>query len=214
MIRHSLAALAVWLATAMQPSTAQSDPMPVNPPKAASLAPVELSDFIADIVPNNGMESLEWDYLADGPIVWITDGNTSTGSATIRQGAVRIRVQGKIATVLKQRKEEQAWAVTLGTNGNPNVGPKWIAIGDQCFGSIYGDCTYEPSQVLTSPKIVSDRKLCNGRFNGNPEVHEITIKDKRPVLIAFKSDGGSGGIMQFVAIHPVSAAADLCKPIP
>lgn len=198
---------------AAQPSASpMTADLAVFPRRAAHLLPVELAEFVADVVPTHGFDGLTWDYLLDGPIEWITDGLDYRAGRTSRGGLVRIRIQGKRATVLRERREEEAWAVDISTTGNPNRGPKAIALTVECFGAAFEGCIFSPSDALASPR-TRHKLLCTGRpLSLDAEVYEINVSNKAPALLAYFSSGGSGGVFQRLEIHPVEDRQSLCSP--
>src|ERR1019366_6274596 len=148
----------------------------VFPRSAAHLKPRELADFVADIVPGAGFASFNWAYLSDGGILWITEGLNYGQSETIREGLARIRVNGRPSTRLRRRREELAWTLSLVSEGNPKFGPEYLRLeiglppAGVCFGTLDDGCDFTASDALASRRI-AHQMLCEGQFNGNPEVY-------------------------------------------
>jgi hypothetical protein len=197
----------------------QSQTLEVFPQPASKLPAIELSEFIAMLIPSSGFEHLDWDYFSDGPVRWITDGFASDDAVdeTTRDALVRVRVRGKASTVLKQRREELAWTLSLVTKGNPKFGPTFIRlepgqlVGDgQCFGTLYGGCTFKPEDAIGSPHVRAEL-LCEYEFNGHPGVYRLEENGRPPVLLAYFLGGGSGGESSELEIHPVEDATELCQ---
>lgn len=70
-----------------------------------------------------------WDDLLQAPVSWISDGFTTTAAGLLfRDGLARVRVNGRVSTVLKHVKEELPWTVEMDTTGNENFGPQEISI--------------------------------------------------------------------------------------
>jgi hypothetical protein len=199
-----------------QPTTDSRTRLKVFPRSAEHLQPIELPEFIASIVPEHAFGGMTWDYLSNGPIVWITNGYERNKAETYRRGMVRIRVQGVPSTTLRQQREELAWTLSLVTNDPPKFGPRFLRLeigfpdAVNCFGDLDEGCAFTPSQALESSRIISNL-LCPFHFNGNPGVYEIRVDKKEPVLLAYFNSGGSGGSISEIEIHPFENREALCS---
>jgi hypothetical protein len=206
---------------------------PVFPRIAEKVQPVELSEFIANAVPENGVEKIGWDYLSNSSIVWVSNGYENYGGTeTWREGLVRIRVGGVASTVLRQKKEELAWSISLVTDGPPKFGPTFIKIepgfdvseqvakqlgGDLtngnsgiCFGELFTGCDFTAARALASHRIRSTL-VCKGEFNVKPDVYEIRVGNKPPALLTYSWGGGSGGSSADIELHPLADKEALCS---
>jgi hypothetical protein len=201
----------------------------VFPEAARKLSPVELSEFVADVLPKNGIEGFDWDYFSSGPIEWITDGySNSGGETTQRVGLVRIRVGGVPSTVLRKREQELAWSLSFVTDSEPKFGPEYIRIEPGfddaqlvgldstdgqpgiCFGALFNGCDFKIAEALASHRI-KYKKLCEGDVNLSPDVYEIKVEKKSPALLAYFSSGGSGGASAAIELHSLKDREVLCQ---
>ncbi len=66
------------------------------------LPPIELTDFIYEVLPVDGFSKIGWDYLVDHPAIsWQTDGTESNNVAMRREGVVRLSHMGAMPKVLR-----------------------------------------------------------------------------------------------------------------
>src|ERR1700759_1995529 len=95
-----------------------------------TLPVVELADLVAEALPANGSDNLDWGYMTDNPLIqWKSEGiEHHGGEATFRTGVVRVVVSGTISQVLKQKWQALAWTFTLTTLEPAKFGPKYIVI--------------------------------------------------------------------------------------
>jgi hypothetical protein len=124
------------LLTANADAQAPAASLEVFPREAAQLTPMELGDFIAYVLPKEGLDTLSWDYLVDGRLKWITDGIEEGTGENSRTALVRLRLQGAPAVILRQVREELAWTFKLVTEGNPKFGPTFLRLSVDCFGDL------------------------------------------------------------------------------
>jgi hypothetical protein len=196
--------------------------MPVYPRDAADLPVTNLSDLVVAVIPAHGFNGLGWDDMIDSPMIrWTTDGVTVTGtSAALRQGLVRVRVDGKPSTTIHQVREELAWTVTLGTYGPEKFGPQWISVEpgvephDQCFGALDDGCTFSSAQALAAPTLTKQLICDVAEFGGQTQVYSVTASGKAPVLLIHTTSGGSGGSSSSIEIRPLSDRTVACKSSP
>ena len=95
----------------------------VWPPQAQGLRPVELTQLLGLVISTPG-RTLRWDMLQGGQIRWVTPGIESAGRMSARRGFARVRVRGRVSTVLRQQTDELAWSVVLETAGLAGKGPR------------------------------------------------------------------------------------------
>jgi hypothetical protein len=197
--------------------TGPSDTLPVFPPTAKNLPRVELADLVTLVLPPKGFENLGWDYLANArAIAWQTQGVETDNDASYRRGIVRVGVSGKTATVLHQIREELAWTLTLGTDGNEKFGPKSISIqigafpDDLCFGTLFDGCTFDAQQAIAS---VKSKLVCRFPVIGDEyQVYSISTADKDASLLVYHVGRGSGGVESDLEIRPLSDQSKACNP--
>jgi hypothetical protein len=145
----------------------------VYPKELQGTKPFELGELVLLLMPDSGARSVGWDFRAESPILWKTAGyqagQRKGASLYTRNGIVRVNIQGKKSTVLRQRIAELGWGVTYSsTLNNPNFGPEEITIEpglprEHCFGSIYTGCDFEePLSSLAHAGIVAT-KICSKR---------------------------------------------------
>jgi hypothetical protein len=206
--------LALGLASRSDVVIAQTPTMDVFPRDAAGGTIMELADFVALVVPAKGMDELEWDYLVDGPIVWMSDGVDLEGNDAIRRGLVRLTINGKKPRVLRQRYEEQAWSFDLRTSGNMKWGPKSMRLEVECFGTLRSNCEFS-AKDLRQRADIDAQLLCSTRTNLIHEVYRLSVKDKPPLLMLYAWDGGSGGgssWLEFYSLQKQKALCDDARP--
>lgn len=191
--------------------------VPVFPPTATNLRRIELADLVALVLPPKGFENLGWDYLANEPaIAWQTQGVETDNDTSYRRGVVRVSVGGKTATVLHQVREELAWTLTLGTNGNEKYGPRWISIqpgvfpDDDCFGTLFEGCTFDAQQSVAS---VKSKIICELPVPRRlDKVYSISTANRDASLLVYRYSGGSGGAQDELEIRPMSDQSTACNP--
>jgi hypothetical protein len=175
--------------------------LPIEPKSLSALDPVNLQSLVLAALPPSGSQLFQWDSMLQAPVSWTTDGFTRTETGVlIRDGLARVRVNGRVSTVLKHVKEELPWTVEMDTTGNENHGPQEISIkpggndADQCFGSLYDNCTFTPDEALRS-RDFSAKYLCQvGPLNYYKRYYLLTAPDRSAVLAAYEHDEGSGGV--------------------
>ena len=189
----------------------------VYPELAKDIQPVPLPELIYSLLPSQETESLNWSDTLGIPIVWVTNGIEYYEVGGIRTGLVRVRVDDKASTVLRNTTVELAWSVSLVTNSVVKVGPKYIQISpglvgsEQCFGSIYGGCDFTVRQALATNKF-SSAFVCHKYLSGGgrESVYRLSAPGKRTMLLLHTIDGGSGGVSANIELHFVGDAAGLC----
>ena len=209
-----LGALGLWAILAAsavsQVALAQQAPMEVFPREASSGPVMELSDFLALLIPKGGMEEVDWDHLVDGPVTWITDGVESQGNNLVRKGLVRLTINGKKPKVLKQRYVEQAWTLEFSTPDLIKWGPKSMRLEVDCFGALRRDCEYSMDDVRRNAAL--DLKLlCSTEASQVHEVYRLAVEGKKPVLLVYGWDGGSAGGTGWLEFRSMNERLQLCR---
>jgi len=197
--------------------------LPIEPAALSTFKAVELSTLVLDAMPPANSSGLTWAHMLDAPILWVTDGYSSTESGEeIRDGKVRVRVNGRISTVLSKTTEEVPWTVELSSTTNPNFGPQDIAImaggnnGDQCFGSLYSNCTFTPEEAFKN-KGLSARFLCQaneGAGAGYTRYYRLTADGRADMIAAYSYDDGSGGASTDLSLKLAHGADPVCAGKP
>jgi hypothetical protein len=132
---------------------------------------------------------------------------TKTGGP---DGAVRVNVMGTPSTVLHKKKEELGWSITMQTDGPPKFGPQTIEImpgfdgGNQCFGSLYDRCDFDPLPSLKQASIQTEL-LCKDGVPGNEtRVFRLTAEEKQDATLVVMDSGGSGGSSTTLTLSPIA----------
>lgn len=186
-------------------ATAQDASPRVFPPQAATVSTVNLSDLIVEALPVAGADLLGWDHLVDAQVLWITNGYDSTASGAERIGLARVRVAGRTSTLLRQRREELAWTITLETAANPKFGPQKVEIrpgapNQECFGSLTDNCAFTEQEALANPRL-SRQLICRVTPGGFPlAVYRVAAPGKAPGYVRVWTSGGSGGVASSVTV--------------
>lgn len=193
------------LATASTTTLARAEvPQEVYPKELQGTKPLELGELVLLLMPDSGARSVGWDFRADSPILWKTagyqEGQRKGASLYTRNGIVRVHIQGKKSTVLRQRVVELGWGVIYSSTINPNFGPQDITIEpglprERCFGTTYTGCDFEePLSSLSRAGIVAT-KICSSRRTPGDflSVFSLTHPRRRPTVMVWQSSGGSGG---------------------
>lgn len=201
----------------------------VLPKEAQKLKPVEIGEIVLTLMQpkpektdSPGNNNPGWDYLADSKIIfWIDDGIVSTKSDNgetgwSRAGYMRIRVDGKKTTVLKNTLKELAWSINYSNNGNPSFGALFIALApwakdEPCFGSTYSGCDFDPIKSFQASGI-STTKICESRITGLVvRGFKLTHPKKSSVLARITDNYGSGGATTHLELDFWSDKKDFCK---
>ncbi len=189
-------------------TTAMAPSLPVSPEAAAKAKVVNLPDLVYAAMPPVSDPDFAWDKMLDAPVVWTTNGFQEDGNMTLRAGWARIRAGGRTSTVLGQKLEEVAWGVQMETSGNPKFGPDEIHIhpggedGDQCFGTLYKNCTFSAREALDGAGITS-KPVCKTGDGGNySEVFKVSAPGKKSVIASIEHDEGSGGQSTELTLYP------------
>lgn len=166
----------------------------------------ELGEAILLFMPDKNMEYISWDFRADAPIEWMTNGYKtekadSKGEAeSFREGLMRINVQGIESHILRKKKEELAWKIHYSTfNPNPKFGVESIQLqaGDsegECFGELYDNCTFEAEKSMKDAGVFATKVCENPERGGGPVIgYELSFPNKEKTNARLETNGGSGG---------------------
>lgn len=164
---------------------------------------VELGEFIRASMLEKG-ENLGWDWRANSDIDW-QDGITQVNSTgySHRDGVARINVMGVRSSVLKNRKDELGWNVSLQTMKPAKFGPEAIELSPlDCFGTLYDGCSFDPASSLKAAGI-DTKKICSVHLNGSnfSDTYLISYSGKEDMLMTWGNSGGSGGEASSVTLR-------------
>jgi hypothetical protein len=179
----------------------------VWPTSAAKLTPITLPALIASALPLGG--ALRWDNLQNGEVAWITEGVAFDRGSTSRHGLARVRVAGRMSTVLRQVKNELAWSITPESDEAPKFGPTRLTIlpgiagKEQCFGVTFDACNFSPEEALAG---LEHRLVCDvGPASYYAAVYEVKGREGRSGTVVYRRDLGSGGETNSVVISTLRA---------
>jgi hypothetical protein len=181
---------------------------------------IELSDLVVELLPADGFRSMGWDYMVNDPLMsWKTNGTARQGSWTTREGLVHVTVGGKASQILRQKWENLPWTVTLSTSDNEKFGPKRIEIkpggndtDNICFGDRFRGCKFTEAQAL-SAKGLKATPVCHlDMVNSTLHGYSVSAPGKKPSLLIYELNEGSGGESSSIEIRPLSDKADACNP--
>ena len=112
--------------------------------------------------------------------------------------------------MLKQRYEEQAWTLEYLTSDLIKWGPTSMRLQVDCFGTLRRDCEYSMDDLRRN--VALDLKsLCSTNVSPVHEVYRLTVEGKKPVLMVYGWDGGSGGGSGWLEFHRMSEHLRLCR---
>jgi hypothetical protein len=132
---------------------------------------------------------------------------------------------GDVSTVLRQHTDELGWTVTLYTDAPAKFGPDSISVepglpdGGECFGTLYGGCTFNPLPSLKQAGITA-KLLCAFDWQGRPtklmanatRTYAVSAAGKAPVLLQWMEHEGSGGAGMSITLLLHSTPAKACTP--
>lgn len=198
----------------------------VLPKEAQKLKPVEIGEIVLTLMqpkPKNpdspGWNNPGWDYLANSKeIAWINDGIVSTKldngeTGWSRTGYIRIRVDGKKTTVLKNTLKELAWTIDYSNNANPGFGALLITLSpgaEPCFGATYNGCDFDPIKSFRASGI-SIKKICESYDSGRVRGFKLTHPKKSSVLARITDNYGSGGANSILELDFLANKKNFCK---
>jgi hypothetical protein len=175
----------------------------VYPTELQGTRPLELGELVLLLMPDSGVKSVGWDFRAESPILWRTAGYETIqkkgASLYTRNGIVRVHIQGKKSTVLRQRVVELGWGVTYSSTFNPNFGPEEINISpgpprEGCFGATYTGCDFEEPLSSLAHAGIAATKICGKHDMGEMvSAFALTHAGRRPTVMVWQASGGSGG---------------------
>lgn len=194
---------------------AESSREAIFPSSLSGKKSVELGEFIrASMLEKD--ENLGWDWRANSDIDW-QDGITQVNSTgySHRDGVARINVMGIRSSVLKNRKDEFGWRVSLRTMQPIKFGPESIELSPlDCFGTLYDGCSFDPAESLKTAGIET-KKVCSVHLNGSnfSDTYLIRYSGKEDMLLTWTNSGGSGGESSGVTLRKNSkdAKAEACE---
>lgn len=196
-------------------SAAESSKEAIFPPSLSGKPSVELGEFIRSSMLEKG-ERLGWDWRVNSDIDW-QDGITQVNSTgySHRDGVARINVMGVRSSVLKKRKDELGWEVSLRTMKPAKFGPEAIELSPlDCFGTLYDGCSFDPASSLKAAGIAT-KKICSVHLNGSnfSDTYLISHSGKEDMLMTWANSGGSGGESSRVTLRQNSkdAEAEACE---
>ncbi len=227
MVRWLVVALAISVCGCEQKSAAPKDqiafklpptkPLPIEPSSLGNLPPVELSALIYDAMPPANVTALKWDHMLNAPVRWITAGyDTTEGGQEVRDGKARVRVGGRLSTVLRESKEELPWTVELSSMTNPGLGVQEITLqaggneGDQCFGSLYDNCTFTPDEAFSSEKFKAQFLCQIGPLSSFVRYYRLTSPGRADMMAAYRREDASGGSSTELALSLPHLGENLC----
>lgn len=103
----------------------------VFPKTAAKLKPIELGTLILLLMPNQNEQQVEWDVESENPSLgWVTAGVKKIQKSSLleREALARIRINGTLSHILRERKKEAAWIVNMKSEMPLRFGPDEISI--------------------------------------------------------------------------------------
>lgn len=206
-------------ATEPLPDTS-SDVSPVPTP-VAKLRSLELGEAILLLMPEKSSKGIDWDFRADAPIIWVTDGykeetRENGDTVSFREGLIRVHVQGKKAHVLKKNKYELAWTVRYETHTNPKFGVESIGLypgsqNETCFGTLYDGCDFGVSKSFKQAGI-SAKKICERSETQQHIIgYQLTFPGKKTTLARLEDNWGSGGTSSTAELMFSVSPSNLCK---
>jgi hypothetical protein len=192
----------------------------VVPGEAGKLPVLELGKAVALLLPDRAEGQIGWAHRADGPVAWVTEGYrmqrwADGTNVAIRDGLMRIRLDGKMATVLKKANSELAWTVSYTSTVDPKFGVEAISLhpgtdNEICFGSTYSGCAFDPVKSLRQAGI-SVKVLCNSPVPGGSAMGlELSAPGRRTTMARVSQQAGSGGATTDFTLLLASPPKALC----
>jgi hypothetical protein len=186
------------------------------PPSGPS---TEIGRLVLLLMPDIGQRSLTWDYRSDTRIRWVDPGyrtvSSRLGEVNERRGVIRTNVHGETSSVLRQRREELWWTVSLSTHSPAKFGPEAIGIDpgepdEPCFGSLYEGCTFDPLPSIAAAGVQAT-PICRATKDGT-ELAAFTLHHpgRGDIELIVMNDGGSGGTSTSLEMRFADDLAKLC----
>lgn len=174
----------------------------IYPKEVSQLPSIEIADAVEMFLPSRNKDSIDWDHLSEGPILWLDDGyvsseNIETNSAWLRRGLLRINVRGKRSSILKKTKQELSWHVTYRNyyvkpgHGVQSVSIEPGTLKEACFYSNTDGCDMDPIPSLTK-KGYKLEEVC-APDGLSKVVYLMTHKGVKDQYLSINTDHGSGG---------------------
>lgn len=182
-------------------ATTEVSELPTYPASVTSLPRLELGQAILMFMPKLEQPSLGWDFNADGPIAWITDGYQDDEHRNIvtREGLLRVNVLGSPTTVLHKIKHELVWHVRYSSSAPAKFGVESINLqaGETddggCFGTLYNGCSFDPRASMKAAQIQYS-EVCKHKSGGDSvSIFRLVYPGRVPMLLKWSTSGGSGG---------------------
>lgn len=191
----------------------------IYPPSIGKLKSVELGQAVLMFMPpSDGTKLISWAFQSDNGVVWLDDSYKSAADGSnYRTGLMRINVDGVKSTILKKEIAELAWSVTYTGSSNPNFGVDTITLepgiddGDQCFGSITENCTFNPLMSLAKANITVDVLCKTEQVDGTIVGLSLSENGKKSIQAIWLTSGGSGGQASSIKLLVNQSKNDVCK---
>ena len=204
--------------------------LPVDPPSAANLAPIQIHDLIYMLLPDENGEGT-WKKVGVGKILWsrYTE-SLSSGNYRIT-GLARVRVGNALGTqdtssVAEPNaagsqigsRQEVAWRITVDTHKPNETTPDAISIDPRCIDNDAslqtGGCAFQNKDVSSSDLYTAD-SICTLSNKIDPnyigQVWKISAQGKKPMLLVYTSDAGSGGKSSSVELADLTRQDGECR---
>ena len=205
--------------------------LPVDPPSAANLIPIQLHDLVYMLLPDeNGQRT--WNKVGVGKILWSRHSEALSGGNYRITGLARVRVGNALGTEgtsstakpnatgsLLRSRQEVAWRITIDTHKHNEVTPDSISIDPFCVDNDAplqtGGCAFQKEDLTSSHLYVADN-ICNQSIKIDPnyigQVWRISAQGKKPMLLVYTSDAGSGGRSSSVELADLTRQDEECRP--
>ncbi len=181
----------------------------------------ELGQAILFFMPDRQQTRIGWDHRANSAIRWldspyISEKRPNGGEVFIRRGLLRVNVQGKLSTVLRQRKQELWWTVRLQTLQGPHLGVQEIGLepgtpSEPCFGHLYTGCAFKALPSLSAAGITW-KEVCKSNQFGDQQLGYLLSHPLRAkTQVAISTSGGSGGRATWITLRLEGDPKELCK---
>jgi len=198
----------------------------VYPTSLQGGAKFEIGELVLLLMPDADQGAIGWEYRSNSDIQWITTSGYAERERDkgeteyYRDGVVRVNINGKVSTVLRERITELGWRVSFLSVSPPKFGVESIEIepGSRdapCFGTNYEGCWFESPIKSFSSASISAKLLCNvERGQEGVKAYELRHHDKRPVVMYWHESGGSGGSTAWLVLDlKQTPSTELCRAI-
>lgn len=192
---------------------------PVEPPKAAKLNVYEIGDLVKLYMPikdgNKSNRPNSWEFNAQNPnFIWssnkIEQQKDDDGRALfVRDGLIRIHIQGKYPYEVRKKNTELAWKIKLLSKNSPQKGVEEVWFYNDCFGSQAKNCEMMPMNALKASGIQA-KKVCETKnFGDKLTGYRLTHNGREDVYFSTLYSEGSGGSSTSYTMK--FSPKDLCK---